>query len=39
MDRGLPTWEAALESLLNAESGMRDDDSPAPVSASSLSVS
>jgi hypothetical protein len=40
MDRGIPTWEQALESLLNAESGLRiaefeirKDLSPDPQSA------
>jgi hypothetical protein len=27
MDRGIPTWEQALERLLNNEDGMRNDDS------------
>jgi hypothetical protein len=38
MDRGIPTWEAAIESLLKAVNGTPDDDSQAQVSASSFSV-
>ena len=39
MDRGIPTWEEAIESLLIAERGIRNDDLEDPVPDSAFSVS
>lgn len=38
MDRGIPSWEETIESLLIAEFGMRNDELEEPVPDSSLSV-
>ncbi len=38
MDRGIPTWEQALESLLNDEGGTRNDDLDDKALHSSFSV-
>jgi hypothetical protein len=38
MDRGIPTWEQALERLLNDEVGTRNDDLEEPAVHSSFSI-
>jgi hypothetical protein len=38
MDRGIPTWEETIESLLTAEYGMQNEDAEDHVPDSSLSI-